>query len=254
MASKGVSVDLSSIAKKGHLSTLRDEDEEVPGSPKSAVFNLKGSGTKTNLPKMLQPFARMWEENKVKLPFIGEVRLDVLWALAKKVWAWTVGISLTLLLLTAFGLFDILIPTEIISKETLIEIFNQIVTTGFTMMCLYLHPERCAHAQMVYRWNPSDVQKLREAYSKNGTKKPYEWFHFLIIVILLQLNCIGQYVLMFLNIVYNATDRPPTYVFSWLAIALGCALLAGMYKSYSHLGRDYEVAASDVEKDLEARI
>lgn len=252
MASNGVSGDLASIAKKGHLSDLRDEGQPM-GSPKSAVFNLQNiSVPKSSLPKVLQPFAKMLEDNKVKLPLIGEVRLDVLWAYAKKVWAYTVGISLTLLILIAFGLFDAFIPTEIISKEGLIEILNQIVTLGFTLMCLYLHPERCAHAQMLYRWNAMDVQKLREAYSKNGTKKPFEWFHFLVIVIMLQLNCIGQYVLMLLNIVYTAAERPPSQVLSWLAVALGGAVFAGLYKGFSPLARDYGLAPSEAEKDLEA--
>lgn len=255
MASNGVSGDLSSIEMKGHLSGLRDDDEL--GSPTSALFNLKNVAPPptSNIPKVLKPFAKMLEENKVALPLIGEVRLDVLWAAAKKIWAYTVGISLTLLFVVAFGLLDSFIPTEIISKEGLIEILNQIVTTGFTLMCLYLHPERCAHAHMLYRWNSSDIQKLREAYSKNGTKKPHEWIHFLIIVVLLQLNCIGQYVLFLLNIVYTAENRPVPRVLEWLAIALGGAILAGLYKSYSPLGRDYEVVApSEAGKDLEAMI
>jgi hypothetical protein len=252
MASNGVSGDLASIAKKGHMSGLRDDDE-VMGSPKSAVFTLHNVAVpKTSVPKVLQPFVKMLEDNKVKLPLVGEVRLDVLWAYTKKVWAYTVGISLTLLILVAFGLFDAVIPTEIISKEGLIEILNQIVTTGFTLMCIYLHPERCAHAHMLYRWSSVDIQKLREAYSKNATKKPNEWFHFLVIVILLQLNCIGQYVLMVLNVVYSAENRPPTHVLSWLAVALGSAILAGLYKGYSPLAKDYGVAPSEAEKDLEA--
>lgn len=257
MASNGVSGDLSTIAKKGHLSGLRSDEGEELGSPKSALFTLKNVAPpppKSNIPKVLQPFAKMLEENKIAVPLIGEIRLDVAWAVAKKIWAYTVGISLTLLLVVAFGLVDAFIPTEIISKEALIEILNQIVTLGFTLMCLYLHPERCAHAHMLYRWNSSDIQKLREAYSKNGTKKPHEWIHFLVIVVLLQLNCIGQYVLFLLNVVYTAENRPIPRVLAWLAVALGGAILGGLYKNHSPLGRDYEVAPSEAGKDLEAMI
>ncbi|BBN15376.1 hypothetical protein MPTK1_6g19100 [Marchantia polymorpha subsp. ruderalis] len=252
MASTVVSGDLSSIAKKGLHSSLRDGDE-VMGSPKSAVFNLQNvASPKTSIPKVLAPFARLLEENKIKVPLFGEVKLDALWAVCKKIWAWTVGVSLTLLIVVAFGFLDAFIPTEIISKETLIEVLNQIVTAGFTMMCLYVHPERCAHAHMLYRWSTMDIQKLREAYSKNATKKPHEWAHFLVIVTMLHLNCIGQYALFILNVIYTATARPPVYVLSWLAIALGCAIGAGVYKSHSPLGRDYEVAPTVSDHDLES--
>ncbi|KAL2620064.1 hypothetical protein R1flu_000269 [Riccia fluitans] len=236
--------------RKGLHSGLRDE-EEVMGSPKSAVFNLQTvASPKTSIPKVLVPFARVLEENKLRLPLIGEVKIDVLWGICKKIWSWTVGISLTLLIVVAFGLLDAVIPTDIISKATLIEVLNQIVTTGFTMLCLYVHPERCCHAYMLYRWSPSDIQKLREAYSKNATKKPHEWVHFLVIVIMLQLNCIGQYALFILNVVYIAEERPPVHVLSWLAVALGCAIGAGVYKNHSPLGRDYEVAPTAPSNEL----
>lgn len=129
------------------------------------------------------------------------------------------------------------------------EVNNQILNALFTMMCLYLHPLRFYHLSLLCRWEPQDIIKLRKIYCKNGTYKPHEWMHIMVVVLLLHLNCFAQYALCGLNWGYKRSDRPAIGVGLCLAFSIGAPAAAGIYVIASPLGKDYET-----KDDLEAGV
>ncbi|KAI5067212.1 hypothetical protein GOP47_0017740 [Adiantum capillus-veneris] len=127
-------------------------------------------------------------------------------------------------------------------------------------MCLYLHPERLLHLFLLYRWQPSDIKRLRDVYCKDGTYKPHEWSSMLNVVLLLNLNCFAQYALCGLNWGYRRSDRPALGVGLCLAVAMGAPAAAGIYTILSPLGKDYEedvehlAEREETEKSLEKKL
>lgn len=99
------------------------------------------------------------------------------------------------------------------------------------------------------RWRPEDISRLRKVYCKNGTYKPHEWTHMMVVVALLNLNCFAQYALCGLNLGYKRSVRPAIGVGICISVAIGAPAIAGIYCMLSPLGKDY-----DTELDEEAQL
>ncbi|KAJ4704314.1 Protein PLANT CADMIUM RESISTANCE like [Melia azedarach] len=98
------------------------------------------------------------------------------------------------------------------------------------------------------RWKPKDISTLRKIYCKNGTYKPHEWAHMMVVVVLLHVNCFAQYALCGLNLGYKRSERPAIGVGICLSVAIAAPAIAGLYSILSPLGKDY-----DSEVDLESQ-
>ncbi|CAM6095458.1 unnamed protein product [Calypogeia fissa] len=247
-------------------------------SPRSASpVGVDLNPLKTNLSKFLTPsrtFSRLREEKEelsrltpsppshgfrdsFNLPLIGEVKPRYLFGLAKEwlrspknwallIWGIAVGISGAILFMVMTGMLNGVLPDKS-ARNTWFEVSNQIINALFTLMVLYLHPQRCLHFYMLWRWKASDIVKLREVYCKNGTRKPHEWGHIMVVVLLLQLNCIAQYALCGLNWGYRRAQRPAIGVAICLCMSLGGAAGAGIYNIVSPLGKDFDDPSLDPE-------
>ncbi|KAL3696861.1 hypothetical protein R1sor_010937 [Riccia sorocarpa] len=254
----------------------------VPVPPVAAVLSMNTGPLKNGLTKILTPsrtFTRLRDERdeisrltptprsipcfkeEIKLPLIGKVRVDELLAAARKwlrnpknlallIWGLAVGVSGALLFMVMVGMLDNALPDKH-KRDTLFEVNNQILNALFTLMCVYVHPARCFHLHMLIRWTPTDILKLREIYCKNGTRKPHEWAHMLVVVLLLQLNCWAQYALCGLNWGYRRADRPALGVGLCLCLSLGGAAGAGIYNTLSPLGKDFDLDADSSADDVE---
>ena len=187
----------------------------------------------------------------IHLPLLGEINYEKLkkaskeWLknpknLAVSLWGLVVGISGAILFLVMVGLLDGQLHTKA-QRDAWFEVNNQILNALFTMMCLYLHPQRCLHLFMLFRWRPHDITKLREIYCKNGTYKPHEWTHMLVVVSLLQVNCFAQYALCGINLGYRRSERPAIGVGLCLAVAIGAPAAAGIYASLSPLAKEFQI-------------
>ncbi|KAH7387997.1 hypothetical protein KP509_16G052600 [Ceratopteris richardii] len=185
----------------------------------------------------------------LNLPLIGEVRWEdlakscKLWVrnpknLALLIWGIAVGVSGAMLFLIMVGFLDHAIQSKS-QRDAWFEANNQILNALFTLMCLYLHPQRLLHLCLLWRWKPNDIRKLRKVYCKDGTYKPHEWSRMMVVVVLLNLNCFAQYALCGLNWGYRRSDRPVVGVGLCLAVAMGAPAAAGIYTSLSSLGKDY---------------
>jgi Cys-rich protein (TIGR01571 family) len=185
----------------------------------------------------------------VTLPLIGEVKWQVLkeqakiWLqnpknLALLVWVIAVAVSGAILFMVLVGMLDEVIPKKS-DRDTWYEVSNQILNALFTLMVLYVHPTRILHMVWLIRWRPKDIIKLRDVYCKGGLRKPNEWFHMLVVLLLLHLNCFAQYALCGLNWGYKRANRPAIGVGITLATSFGAAAAAGIYNSVSPLGKDF---------------
>ena len=153
-------------------------------------------------------------------------------------WLLVVVVSGAILFMVMVGMLNKALPKKS-DRDTWFEVTNQILNGLFTAAALYNHPRRCLHLYYLIRYNPQDIIKLREKYCKNGQRKPHEWAHILVVVLLLQLNCIAQYALAGLNWGYRRKNRPAIGVGITLFLSFGAAAAAGMYNSLSPLGKDY---------------
>ncbi|CAL9229254.1 unnamed protein product [Arabidopsis halleri] len=117
-------------------------------------------------------------------------------------------------------------------------------------MCLYQHPKRFYHLVLLCRWKQDDVTTLRKIYCKNGTYKPNEWIHMMVVVLLLHLNCFAQYALCGLNLGYRRSERPAIGVAICISIAIAAPASAGLYTILSPLGKDYD-PQGDEENQVE---
>ncbi|OAE20242.1 hypothetical protein AXG93_3960s1330 [Marchantia polymorpha subsp. ruderalis] len=176
---------------------------------------------------MLEKFDHMAEPRKNVNVVVGDFHLHHVdtafhrWLLDQRnekvvFWSFLVGLIGTCILVIGSGLLDDAIPSNMPRGE----VINQ----------------------------SSDQIKLREAYCKNGTKRPNERLHLMLLLVLWQLNCVGQYVLCYLNLQYTAADRPGTLVAICLVVSLGAAIGASVYHSHSPLGQDLELPHDDVER------
>ncbi|KAL9226794.1 hypothetical protein vseg_002565 [Gypsophila vaccaria] len=159
------------------------------------------------------------------------------WALF--IWIVGVAVSGAILFLVMTGMLNAAIPKKS-QRNAWFEVNNQILNALFTLMCLYQHPQRIYHLVLLLRWKPDDINKLRSIYCKNGTYKPHEWAHILVVILLLNLNCFAQYALCGLNLGYKRSERPPIGVAITISVAIAAPAIAGVYTIVSPLGKEYD--------------
>ncbi|KAK9063326.1 hypothetical protein SSX86_017196 [Deinandra increscens subsp. villosa] len=167
------------------------------------------------------------------------------------VWILCVTISGAILFLVMTGMLNNALPKKY-QREAWFEVNNQILNALFTLICLYHHPRRIYHLVLLVRWRSEDVQSLRKVYCKNGTCKPNEWRHMLIVVLLLNLNCLAQYALCGLNVGFPRSKRPAIGVAITISVAIAAPAIAGVYTIVSPLGKDYDMG-SDEESQIHNR-
>ncbi|KAL1187896.1 hypothetical protein V5N11_015854 [Cardamine amara subsp. amara] len=166
------------------------------------------------------------------------------------VWILVVAVSGAILFMVMTGMLNHALPKKS-QRDAWFEVNNQILNGLFTLMCLYQHPKRFYHLVLLVRWKRGDIEKLRKAYCKNGTYKPNEWMHMLVVVILLHLNCFAQYALCGLNVGFRRSERPPIGVAICISAAIGAPAVAGLYTILSPLGKDYNESNEDEENQLQ---
>ncbi|KAJ6768210.1 PLAC8 FAMILY PROTEIN-RELATED [Salix koriyanagi] len=166
------------------------------------------------------------------------------------VWIMCVAISGAILFLVMTGMLDHALPKKS-QRDVWFEVNNQILNALFTLMCLYQHPKRFYDLVLLCRWNPKDISRLRKIYCKNGTYKPHEWAHMMVVVALLHLNCFAQYALCGLNLGYRRSGRPAIGVAICISVAIAAPAAAGVYSILSPLGKDYE---SEIDEEEQVQI
>lgn len=159
------------------------------------------------------------------------------WALFA--WITCVAVSGAILFLVMTGMLNRALPKKS-QRNTWFEVNNQILNALFTLMCLYQHPKRFHQLVMLLRWKPEDISSLRKIYCKNGTYKPHEWAHMLVVIILLHVNCFAQYALCGLNLGYKRSERPAIGVGLCISVAIAAPAIAGFYTIVSPLGKEYD--------------
>ncbi|KAI6687185.1 hypothetical protein NL676_024013 [Syzygium grande] len=165
-------------------------------------------------------------------------------------WITVVAVSGAILFLVMTGMLNSAIPKKS-QRNVWFEVNNQILNALFTLMCLYQHPKRFYHLVLLCRWRPEDISKLRKIYCKNGTYKPHEWAHMMVVVILLHINCFAQYALCGLNLGYKRSERPALGVGICISIAIAAPAFAGVYCIISPLGKDYD---SGIDEEAQVQI
>ncbi|KAJ7569520.1 hypothetical protein O6H91_01G082000 [Diphasiastrum complanatum] len=235
---RGVLLNTSVTFKR--LADAKDKiSEQTPTPPASTSIRLKDG---------------------INLPIVGQVRWDLLkqcaveWMknpknMALLVWIIAVAISGAILFMVMVGMLNSALPKKK-DRDAWFEVSNQIINALFTLMCVYVHPGRFLNLWMLYRWQPCDIIALRKIYCKNGTRKPHEWAHMMVVVLLLHMNCFSQYVLCGLNWGYKRSKRPPIGVAICLSSAIGCAAAAGIYNIVSPLGKDFAEEEADETLDI----
>ncbi|PKA63167.1 hypothetical protein AXF42_Ash007963 [Apostasia shenzhenica] len=184
------------------------------------------------------------------VPLVRKIDWASLWKLSKEwirnpvnmalfLWILCVAVSGAILFMVMTGMLNAVLPRKS-QRDTWFEVNNQILNALFTLMCLYQHPRRFFHLFLLIRWNPEDVPRLRKIYCKNGTYKPHEWVHMMVVVVLLHLNCFAQYALCGLNLGYPRSKRPAIGVGLCISVAIGAPAFASVYNMLSPLGRDYK--------------
>lgn len=164
--------------------------------------------------------------------------------MALLVWMVGVAVSGAILFLVLTGMLNQALPKKS-QRDTWYEVNNQIINALFTLMCLYQHPKRIYHLVLLFRWQPRDISKLRKIYCKNGTYKPHEWAHMMVVILLLNLNCFAQYALCGLNWGYKRSKRPAVGVGICLAFSMGAPAIAGVYSIMSPLGKEYHTETDE---------
>ena len=154
-------------------------------------------------------------------------------------WIICVAVSGAILFLVMTGMLNSALPKKP-QRDVWFEVNNQILNALFTLMCLYQYPQRFYHLVLLCRWKPDDISKLRKIYCKNGTYKPHEWTHMMVVVVLLHINCFAQYALCGLNLGYKRSQRPAIGVGICISVAIAAPAVAGVYTIISPLGRDYD--------------
>ncbi|EOA20365.1 hypothetical protein CARUB_v10000679mg [Capsella rubella] len=159
-------------------------------------------------------------------------------------WILVVAVSGAILFMVMTGMLNHALPKKS-QRDVWFEVNNQILNALFTLMCLYQHPKRFYHLVLLCRWNQDDVTTLRKIYCENGTYKPNEWIHMMVVVLLLHLNCFAQYGLCGLNLGYTRSERPAIGVAICISIAIAAPAAAGLYTILSPLGKDYHPQADE---------
>ncbi|KAI3793258.1 hypothetical protein L1987_35874 [Smallanthus sonchifolius] len=182
----------------------------------------------------LQKLAKEWIRNPMNMVLL--------------IWIIAVAVSGAILFLVMTGMLNHALPRKP-QRDAWFEVNNQILNALFTLMCLYQHPQRLYHLVLLLRWRSEDITKLRKIYCKDGTYKPHEWAHMLVVILLLNLNCLAQYALCGLNVGYKRSERPAIGVAITISVAIGAPAIAGVYSVVSPLGKEYDTT-SDEESQL----
>lgn len=268
-------------------STLPESGASSPfrGSPLRAGSPLRGSPYRASplrpaMKKLLTPqlsLARIRDEmdeksrmvktpsdlalrDGINLPMIGQVKWEDLKAhaitwlkdpknLVLLVWIIAVAVSGAILFMVMVGMLNAVLPKKS-DRDLWFEISNQILNALFTLMALYNHPTRILHLIYLIRYNPVDIIRLRQKYCKDGQRKPHEWAHIMVVVLLLHLNCVAQYALCGLNWGYRRSNRPAIGVGITLLLSFGAAAAAGIYNTLSPLGKDYHPEGDVSDEEL----
>ncbi|CAA0400807.1 unnamed protein product [Arabidopsis thaliana] len=165
-------------------------------------------------------------------------------------WIFVVAVSGAILFMVMTGMLNHALPKKS-QRDVWFEVNNQILNALFTLMCLYQHPKRFYHLVLLCRWKQDDVTTLRKIFCKNGTYKPNEWIHMMVVVLLLHLNCFAQYALCGLNLGYRRSERPAIGVAICISFAIAAPTAAGLYTILSPLGKDYD-PQGDEENQVQA--
>ncbi|XP_058748236.1 uncharacterized protein LOC131621046 [Vicia villosa] len=227
----------SASTKFKRLATMMDQASQSVPSPSSHSLRERFSGI----------FAKKLDWNSIKKMSMEWIRNPMNMALFA--WILCVAVSGAILFLVMTGMLNAVLPKKS-ARNAWFEVNNQILNALFTLMCLYQHPKRFYHLVLLCRWNPKDIAKLRKEYCKNGTYKPHEWMHIMVVVILGHVNCFAQYALCGLNLGYKRSERPAIGVGICISFAIGAPAIAGLYTILSPLGKDYE-SGSDEESQVQ---
>ncbi|KAF2305215.1 hypothetical protein GH714_003115 [Hevea brasiliensis] len=224
------SSDGSLVSPSAKFRQIAEERDEISRSvPSSASQGLRERFNGIVAQKI--DWAYLWNisRNWIKNPF----------NMALFLWISCVAVSGAILFLVMTGLLNSVLPKKS-QRDAWFEVNNQILNALFTLMCLYQHPKRFHHLVLLCRWRPKDITTLRKIYCKNGTYKPHEWAHMMVVIVLLHINCFAQYALCGLNLGYKRSKRPAIGVGICLSIAIAAPAIAGVYAIVSPLGREYE--------------
>lgn len=215
-----------------------ERDEVSRGVPSSSSLHIR------------ERFSRVFSR-KIDWSSLGKISKE--WIrdpmnMALFVWMACVAFSGAILFMVMIGMLNHALPKKS-QRDAWFEVNNQILNALFTLMCLYQHPKRIYHLALLLRWREDDILNLRKVYCKNGTYKPHEWAHMMVVVVLLNLNCVAQYALCGLNLGYKRSERPAIGVGICISVAISAPAVAGVYTMLSPLGKDYET-----DRDEEAQI
>ncbi|KAL2332817.1 hypothetical protein Fmac_014030 [Flemingia macrophylla] len=226
----------SASAKFKRIATERDQASQSVPSPHSKSLKARFSGM----------LAQKLDGASVKKMCTEWIRSPVNMAIF--VWIICVAVSGAILFLVMTGMLNSVLPRKS-QRNAWFEVNNQILNALFTLMCLYQHPKRFYHLVLLIRWRANDISRLRNVYCKNGTYKPHECAHMMVVIILLHVNCFAQYALCGLNLGYKRSERPAIGVGICISFAIAAPAIAGLYTILSPLGKDY-----DCEMDEEAQL
>ncbi|EOY17638.1 PLAC8 family protein [Theobroma cacao] len=190
-----------------------------------------------------------------KIDWVSLMKMSKQWIkdpmnMALFVWIMCVAISGAILFLVMTGMLNAVLPKKS-QRDAWFEVNNQILNALFTLMCLYQHPKRFYHLVLLCRWKPEDISRLRKIYCKNGTYKPHEWAHMMVVIVLLHINCFAQYALCGLNLGYRRSERPAIGVGICVSVAIAAPAMAGVYTIVSPLGKDYD---SEIDEEAQRQI
>ncbi|KAI3994246.1 hypothetical protein MKX01_012503 [Papaver californicum] len=215
-----------------------DVSRSVPSSPNQGIRE-----------RFTVPFVRKINWHSLKKVFMEWIKDPLNMALL--VWIVVVAVSGAILFMVMTGMLNRVI-TKKNQRDTWFEVNNQILNALFTLMCLYQHPKRMYHLILLLRWTPKDIATLRKVYCKDGARKPHEWGHMMVVVVLLHINCFAQYALCGLNLGYKRAERPPIGVAICISVAIGAPAIAGVYTILSPLGKEYD--DSDTDQEAQSQI
>ncbi|KAL6640606.1 hypothetical protein ACP70R_021729 [Stipagrostis hirtigluma subsp. patula] len=246
-----------------HMETTSTSDPYKPlesnwqSSSPSSTEQMLGHGGQQRNGSLLQSSFRspavpshQGSSRRFTLPFVKKIDWGSLWNKSKEwiknplnmalfVWIVAVGVSGAILFMVMTGMLNRVLPKKP-QRDTWFEVNNQILNALFTLMCLYQHPRRFYHLALLCRWRAGDMLQLRQTYCKDGTCKPDERKHMMVVILLLHLNCFAQYALCGLNLGYPRRNRPAIGVGLTISVAIGAPAVAGLYNNLSPLGKDYE--------------
>ncbi|KAF5197675.1 Plac8 family protein [Thalictrum thalictroides] len=248
----------SLVVVGSRVSFLKFDSSRSNLSSPSAKFR-QIVGAKENISRSVPSSSSHSLRERFNVPFVRKINWESLKKMCKEwirnpmnmalfVWISCVAVSGAILFMVMIGMLNHAIPKKS-QRNAWFEVNNQILNALFTLMCLYQHPQRVYHLVLLCRWKTEDISKLRKIYCKNGTYKPHEWGHMMVVVVLLHLNCFAQYALCGLNLGYRRSERPPIGVGICISVAIGSVAAAGVYTIMSPLGRDYECEMDEEAQD-----